>query len=45
VATSVTNTSDFRALFKQWAGVTTAGLANLKAISPVPADLKPKQKL
>lgn len=45
VATSVTNTSDFRALFKQWAGVTTAGLANLKAVSPVPADLKPKQKL
>jgi hypothetical protein len=45
VATSVTNTSDFRALFKQWAGVATAGLANLKAVSPVPEDLKPKQKL
>ncbi len=43
--TSATNVSDFRALFKQWAGITVKGLEELKAISPVPMDLKPKQKL
>jgi hypothetical protein len=37
--------SDFRALFKQWASTSVAGLEELKAQSPVPLDLKPGQKL
>jgi hypothetical protein len=45
MATSVTNLSDFRSLFKQWASISTKGLEELKAHSPVPEDLKPKQKL
>lgn len=45
VANSVTNLADFRMLFKQWATTTTKGLEELKAHSPVPEDLKPKQKL
>jgi hypothetical protein len=45
MATSVSNLSDFRALFKQWASTTAKGLDELKAHSPVPLDLKPKQKL
>jgi hypothetical protein len=44
-ASRVTNTADFKSLFKQWAGICTKGLGNLKAISPIPTDLKPKQKL
>jgi len=44
-ASRVTNTADFKALFQQWAGICTKGLNSLKAVSPVPADLKPKQKL
>lgn len=43
MATSVSNTSDFRMLFKAWAGIATRGLEELKAHSPVPMDLKPKQ--
>lgn len=43
--TSVSNVSDFRALFKQWAEITAKGLAVAKEHSPVPLDLKPKQKL
>jgi hypothetical protein len=42
---SVTNLSDFRALFRRWADTCVKGLAELKAQSPVPQDLKPKQKL
>jgi len=42
---SVSNVSEFRALFKQWAGITVKGMEELKAHSPVPADLKPGQKL
>jgi hypothetical protein len=42
--TSVTNQADFRQLFKQWAGIAVKGLEELKANSPVPTDLKPKQK-
>jgi len=42
---SVTNVNDFRALFGQWAGITIKGLGELKELSPVPMDLKPKQKL
>lgn len=45
MATRVSNLSDFRMLFKDWASVATAGIEELKAHSPVPLDLKPKQKL
>jgi len=45
MASSVTNVNDFRMLFKQWASITVKGVGELKAISPVPTDLKPKQKL
>lgn len=45
MTTSVTNVSDFRALFKSWAAISIKGLEELKAHSPVPEDLKPKQKL
>ena len=45
LANRVTNTSDFRLLFKDWAGITVKGVQQLKALSPVPADLQPKQKL
>ena len=45
MATSVSNLSDFRQLFKQWATTSAKGLDELKAHSPVPLDLKPKQKL
>lgn len=45
MSTSVSNKSDFRALFRQWAGIAVKGIEELKAHSPVPEDLKPKQKL
>lgn len=45
VSNSVTNLSDFRALFKQWAEISVKGFEELRAHSPVPADLKPGQKL
>lgn len=45
MATSVSNTSDFRMLFRTWARIATTGLEELKAHSPVPMDLKPKQNL
>ncbi len=45
VTSSVTNTADFRALFKRWADICVQGLNELKTQSPVPEDLKPKQKL
>jgi hypothetical protein len=45
MTTSVSNQAEFRSLFKQWAGIAVKGLEELKAQSPVPADLKPKQKL
>jgi hypothetical protein len=32
-------------LFKQWAEICVKGITELKAQSPVPLDLKPKQKL
>jgi hypothetical protein len=41
----VTNLSDFRALFRQWADISVKGLQNLRELSPVPEDLKPGQKL
>lgn len=45
MTTSVSNQAEFRSLFRQWAGIAVKGLEELKAQSPVPADLKPKQKL
>jgi len=45
MTTSVTNQSEFRALFRQWASTAAKGLDELKAHSPVPADLKPGQKM
>jgi hypothetical protein len=44
-SSSVTNRSDFRDLFKNWARICAKGLGELKALSPVPADLQPNQKL
>jgi hypothetical protein len=44
-ASRVTNQADFRALFSQWASIATKGMEELKAHSPVPADLKPGAKL
>ena len=45
VSNRVTNTADFRALFRSWADITVKGFEELRAHSPVPADLKPGQKL
>lgn len=45
MSNSVTNTSDFRILFKNWASGCVKGLETLKAVSPVPATLTPGQKL
>ncbi len=45
VSNTVTNLSDFRTLFKQWAGISIKGFQELRESSPVPADLKPGQKL
>ena len=44
-STSVTNQAEFRALFRQWAGIAVKGLEDLKAHSPVPAEFKPGQKV
>ena len=43
--TSVTNQTEFRALFRQWASIAAKGLEELKSHSPVPTDLKPGQKM
>jgi hypothetical protein len=45
VSNTVTNLSDFKALFRQWADISIKGFEELRASSPVPADLKPGQKL
>jgi len=45
MTTSVSNQQEFRALFRQWAGIAAKGLDELKAQSPVPEDLKPGKKL
>ena len=45
ISNSVTNLSDFRVLFKQWADISIKGFNDLRAMSPVPTDLKPGQKL
>lgn len=45
LSNSVTNLSDFRTLFKQWAEICVKGFEDLRAMAPVPEDLKPGQKL
>jgi hypothetical protein len=45
ISNSVTNLSDFKALFKQWADISVKGFNELREMSPVPEDLKPGQKL
>ena len=45
ISNSVTNLSDFKALFRQWAGISIKGFEELREHSPVPEDLKPGQKL
>jgi Protein of unknown function (DUF3313) len=45
ISNSVTNLSDFKALFRQWADISVKGFNDLRAMSPVPTDLKPGQKL
>ncbi len=45
VANRVTNTADFRALFRQWADISVKGFEELREHSPVPTDLQPGQKL
>jgi hypothetical protein len=44
-ATSVSNRSDFKMLFQNWANICVKGMEELKANSPVPADLQPNQKI
>jgi hypothetical protein len=45
VSNSVTNLSDFEALFRQWADISIKGFQELRDSSPVPQNLKPGQKL
>lgn len=45
ISNSVTNLSDFRVLFRQWADISVKGFEELREHSPVPADLKPGQKI
>ena len=44
-ANRVTNTNDFRALFKTWASTSVKGIEALKSVSPLPETLTPGQKL
>lgn len=41
----ITNLSEYRSLARQWAGISVKGLNKLKAHSPIPDPLAPKQKL
>jgi hypothetical protein len=45
VANSVTNLADFRQLLRNWSRATTRGLEALKAHSPIPDPLTPRQRL
>lgn len=45
IASSTTIIYDFRVLFAHWASICVKALAELKAASPVPKDLKPMQAL
>jgi hypothetical protein len=44
-SSSVTNRSDFRDLFKNWSRICARGLDELKALSPIPENLQPNQKI
>lgn len=44
-ANRVSNTADFRNLFRIWSSITVKGLAGLKEISPLPDTLVPGQKV
>jgi hypothetical protein len=44
-ANRVTNTSDFRQVFKSWASICVKGIETLKQLSPLPATLTAGQKL
>jgi Protein of unknown function (DUF3313) len=41
----VTNLSDFRTLFKQWADISVKGFEDLRSLSPIPENLEPGKKL
>jgi Protein of unknown function (DUF3313) len=45
ITSSVTNIAEFERLFSQWAKIAIKGFGELKELSPVPADVKPMQKL
>jgi hypothetical protein len=45
ITSSVTNIAEFERLFGQWAKISIKGFNELKALGPVPADVKPMQKL
>ena len=45
LASTATNVYDFRLLFNLWAGICTRALAEVKAASPIPKDLKTGQRL
>jgi hypothetical protein len=45
LASTATNLADFRQLFGLWSGIVTNALAEVKAISPIPKELTPNQKL
>lgn len=45
VSTKISNKQDFRELCRLWADFAASGLGKLKAISPLPAQLQPGQKL
>ncbi len=45
MASTASNLSDFRLLFTQWADICVKALGELKAVSPVPKDLKHNQRL
>ena len=45
IASNTTNLYDFRQLFSLWAGICIKALGELKAVSPIPKDLQPNQRL
>jgi len=45
MASTTVNLYDFRLLFTHWAGICAKALTQLKAVSPVPKDLRPNQSL
>ena len=45
IATNASNLFDFRQLFTLWANICVNGLAEVKAASPIPKDLRPNQSL